>query len=140
MARLARETLSSAAMALSAFGGWGAGVDEGEFDVAPGGEVGEQVELLEDESDEEVANVGEVVFVEGADVVAGEAELAAGGDVEAAEDVHEGRLAGTGGPGDGDELVLLDPEGHPGERGDFDVSGAVELGHVGQLDDRDGLR
>ena len=82
---------------------------------------------------------GKVVLVEGADVVAGEAEFAGRGDVEAAEDVHERRLAGTGGPGDRDELVLLDAEGHPGERCDLDVSGAVELGHVGQLDDRDGL-
>ena len=41
-----------------------AGVDERQLDVAPRRQVGEQVELLEHEADEQVAHVGELVLVE----------------------------------------------------------------------------
>ena len=93
-ARSASPTFSSACKrAFAALFGVDARVHEREFDVAPRRQVGEQVELLEHEPDEEVADVGELVLVEGLDVVAGEPERPAGRHVEAAEDVHQRRLA-----------------------------------------------
>jgi hypothetical protein len=48
------------------------------------------------------------VLVEAGDVPAGEEVAPAAGAVEAAEDVHEGRLARAGGAHDGDELTRAD--------------------------------
>ena len=76
------------------------------------GQVGEQVELLEHEADVPVADLGELVLVEVGDVVAGQQEPAGGGDVEAAEDVHQRRLARARRSDDGDELAALDRERH----------------------------
>ena len=113
-----------------------AGVDERQLDVAPRRQVGEQVELLEDEADEDVAHVRELVLVEGLHVVAGQPEDAGRRHVEAAEDVHERRLARARRPGDGDELVLLDAQRDVAQGDDLGGAGAVDLAHVDQLDDR----
>ena len=48
--------------------------------------------------------------------------LAAGGLGEAAEDVHEGTLAATGGTHDGDELTGLDADAHARQCGDGSVA------------------
>jgi hypothetical protein len=48
--------------------------------------------------------------------VPGEAIAAAGRPVEAADQVHEGGLARTGGTHHGDEIARLDVQGDPVER------------------------
>jgi hypothetical protein len=57
-------------------------------------QLGQQVEVLKDESDSPVADVGELVAVETRDRLAAEAVLPVGGCVEAAEEVEQSRLAG----------------------------------------------
>ena len=128
-ARSARPTWSSATeRPLASLGRCDAAVDQRQLDVAPRREVGEQVELLEHEADE-----------------AGCARRRAGPrrttatswpasrndagrrDVEAAEDVHQRRLARARRAGDRDELVLLDAQRHVAQRRDLERAGRVDL-------------
>ena len=83
------------------------------LDVLEGGDLRQQVEVLEDEADLAVADVGELVDVELRDLLAVEAVGAAARRVEAADDVEQGRLAGAGRTDDGDELAGLDLEVEP---------------------------
>ncbi len=53
---------------LAAFVGGDAGVNQGQFDIAEGGGAGQEVESLEDEADFAVANFGEFVVIQLADV------------------------------------------------------------------------
>ena len=69
-----------------------------------------QVEGLEDEADFLVADAGQLIVVKFADQLAVEPVLALGRGVEAADQVHQRRLAGAGGAHDGDVLVVLDAE------------------------------
>ena len=71
-------------------------------------ERGQQVELLEDEPDPPVADVGQLLLGHGAHVLAGQPEGARRRDVEAAEDVHEGRLARARRAHDGHVLAGVD--------------------------------
>jgi len=72
--------------------------------------VGEQVEALEHEADVFVSKLRELVVVELHDVAAGEEEPARGRYVETAHEVHQGGLPRSGGPHDGREFALIDPE------------------------------
>ena len=113
----------------------GAAVEEGELDVAPGGEVVEQLELLEDEADALVADVRQLVGVHPRDVLAGE-EVAAGGRVvEAADDVHQRRLARPRGTDHGDEVALVDGEADAVQRPHLGVAAAVDLGDLLETED-----
>ena len=96
--------------ARDALGGGRAVVDEGQLDVVQRGGAGQQVEGLEDEADFLVADAGELVVVEFADQLAVEPVLALGRRVEAADQVHQRRLAGAGRSHDGDVLVVLDAQ------------------------------
>ena len=69
------------------------GVNGGQGHVFRGGQRGEQVVALEDESDAPPAQLRELVAAERADVHAADAADAGGLGVEAAQDVHERRLA-----------------------------------------------
>ena len=89
------------------------GVDEGQLDVVQGGGPGQQVEGLEDEADLAVADRGQLVVVHLRDHLAPQHVGAAAGRVQAAHDVHEGRLAGAGRPHDRDVLALLDRRSSP---------------------------
>src|SRR6185295_2520910 len=94
-------------------------VDEGKGDVLDRGGAVEEFEGLEDEADLLVADLGEVSGIHLVGRLAGELVGPGGGAVEAAEDVHEGGLAGAGGAHDGDELVALD--------GEIDAAKGVDL-------------
>ena len=78
-----------------------------------GGKLGQQVVELEDEAHVAVAEIREAAVVEGEDVDAGDLQAAGRGPVEGAEDVEEGALADSGGPGDGQGLTGGDVEIHP---------------------------
>ena len=96
----------------------------------------QQVELLEDEADAPVAHLGQRGLAHVADVLAGQVVATRRRDVETAEDVHEGRLARTRGPHDGDVLALFDGQADAPEGGHADGAGPVDLGHLLQLDHR----
>jgi hypothetical protein len=68
----------------------------------------EQIEGLEHESDLLVADPGQLVVVQLAHPMAVQPVFARRGAVEAADQVHEGGLAGAGRAHDGDEFVLPD--------------------------------
>ncbi len=69
----------------------------------------QQVVGLEDEADAPAAQRGQAVVVETAHIGAGQVVGAGRRPVEAAEDVHERRLARPGGTDDGHELALGAP-------------------------------
>src|SRR5882724_1014300 len=94
------------------------GVEQGQLDVLERGRPGQQVELLEDEADARVPDARELVRGESADALAVQHVLAGGRPVEAAQEVHEGRLARSRGPHHGDELAALDRDRHAAERVD----------------------
>ncbi len=72
-------------------------VDEWELDVAPRGERGQEVELLEDETDPPVADVCQTLFGHGTHILTGQEECPGCRHIQAAEDVHEGRFSRTRG-------------------------------------------
>jgi hypothetical protein len=128
--------------ALAADGGFDALVEEGDFEVFEDGELGDEVKVLEDETEAFAAEFGELVVGELGDVLVVEEVVAAGGAVEAAEDVHEGGLAGAGRAHDGDHVALVDIEGDAGEGADFDGGAGlmVDLGEVSHAGDDGGER
>ncbi len=113
-----------------------AGVDQRELHVLPRRHGGEEVELLEDEADAAVAHLGQRGLAHVAHVLAGQVVAARGRDVEAAQDVHQRRLARARWSDDGDVLAFVDGQAHPAQRGDRDGAGAVDLGHPLEVDDR----
>ena len=62
-------------------------------------------------------------------------DRARGRPVDAAEHVEDGRLARARGPGDGDEVSLLDAEGDALHRLDFDLAEGIDLADVLELYD-----
>ena len=110
-----------------------AGVKEGEFDVFQGVHAWQEVEGLEDEADASVADVGEGVVGDAADVFAGEDIGAGGGAVEAAEDIHEGGFAGAGGSADGDHFAGGDLQADTVEGVDDVVAHDVSFPQVGPI-------
>ena len=88
------------------------GVYGGKGHVFRGGQRGEQVVALEDEPDALPAQFRELVAVQRADVHAADAADPGRLGVEAAQDVHERRLARSGLSDDGDEIAFLDGKGH----------------------------
>lgn len=89
-------TEAYAGESLAGFGFVGHGVEVlGEHDVFERGEVGDKVELLEDEADLVGAEAVEFGGGHGGDVVAVDFEGSGGGAVEAAEHVDEGGFSGA---------------------------------------------
>ena len=113
-------------------------VEQRQLDVLGRPRPRQQVEALEDEADLGVADLGPLVAVEPRDVDAVEPVAARGRPVEAADDVHQRRLARAGRAHDGHELAARDRQADPLERGDLDLAHVVDLGQVVDLDDRSG--
>ena len=107
----------------------------GEHDVFYRGEVGDEVELLEDEADLVGAEAVELGGAHGGDIDAVDPELSGGGAVEAAEEVDEGGFAGAGGAGDGDPLAGDDGEAGVVEGADGSGVACVFAGDGGERDD-----
>ena len=61
--------------------------------------------------------------------------MAARRPVEAAQDRHQGRFAGTGRPHDGDELAALDREADTAQRMHVDVADVVSPRYILDPDD-----
>jgi hypothetical protein len=111
-------------------------VEHRQLDVLDGPGARQQVEALEDEADLRVADLGPLVAVETRDVDAVQPVGARGRPVEAAQDVHERRLAGARGAHDGDQLPGLDREVDPLQGVNLDLAHLVDLRQVADLDDR----
>ena len=111
-----------------------AGQAQREADVLLGGEVGHQVEALEDEADPLAAQPGAVVLVPVGDVLAVDEDPAVGRPLEAGRAVEERRLAGAGRAHDGGEGAGREGEVDTGERGDRAGSLAVGPGQAADLE------
>ncbi len=92
-----------------------AGVEEGQLDVLGDRQPRQEVELLEHEADLAVAQLGEAVLVQGRGILAPDQHPPGAGPVEAADEVHAGRLPRARGSHDGDPLARLDGEAQPVE-------------------------
>ena len=120
-----REALDRARAAL---GGGDALVEQRDLDVLGDRQLGDEVEGLEDEADLLAAHAGELVVAELLDRLAVELVAARGRPVEAAEEVHERRLARTRRTHDRDVLAARDHEVEPAEGLDEDRSVGLEVG------------
>ena len=85
-----------------------AGVDRRHFHVARRAQVRQQVVALEDEAEVLAAQFGQLVGVEFAGAAPAHAVVAAGGAVQAAQDIHQRGLARAGRANDGHHLAGLD--------------------------------
>jgi hypothetical protein len=81
-----------------------------ELDVLEDVEHRDQVEALEDEAEGLEAQLRERFLAQPAGVVAIDAHRAGGGDVDAADEVQQRRLAAARGAGERDELAPADDE------------------------------
>ena len=81
------------------------GCECGHKDVFEDGALGQKVVPLKDEADLAVAEVSEGKVIEGGEVLAVEADGAAGWAVEGADDVEECAFAGTGRADDGEGIA-----------------------------------
>jgi hypothetical protein len=115
-----------------------AGVDRGHFDVAHGARVGDQVIALEHETECFAAQARELVAAERRHILSHEAVAAAGRAVEAAEDVHQRRLARARRAHDGDELPRVDRQVDAVQHLDRELAAAVGLDDFVELDHRRG--
>ena len=96
--------------ALAALGGGDVHVAQRQLDVFKHVQLVDEVEALEHEADVALAELGAVLFLEAAHLLAEQFILAVGGVVQEAEDVEQGRLAAARGAHDGDELAVVDFE------------------------------
>src|SRR5207245_6782304 len=104
------------------------GVDHRHLHVMERRGSGDEVEALENETDLSVAYRGELVVVEPRDFSAVEKVTTARRHVEAADDIHERRLARAARPHNGDELAFFDDEVDASQRRDLDLAHTVGLG------------
>ena len=119
------------------------GVGQGHHDVLQRGHARQQVEALEDEADDPVAQPGPLLGAELGDLLAVEPVLARGGVVQAAQDVHQRALAGATGaherhqlaPGDVSEIPLSTGRSHLAQ-----VVGLVNVLQFNQIHDLSTLR
>jgi hypothetical protein len=124
--------------ATTALGGRDSCIDEGELDVADDVELWQEVEGLKDEPDLPVANFGQTVLGGVTEVASTDFHAAGARGVQAAEQVHEGRLSAAARPDDRDELALLDAQVNPVERPEFLVAQTVDFADLFEFDERHG--
>src|SRR5258707_1312862 len=111
-------------------------VEHGQLHVLDGAGAREQVEALEDEADLLAAQPRALIAREAADVAAVEEIGAARRPIEAADQVHEGALAGAGRAHHRHELALADGERDAAQSAYLDVAHHVHFLEVARLDDR----
>ena len=96
-----------------------------ELNILFGGEAGEDVETLKDEADEVPAVLEQLFSSCARHVDLADLDATVGGSVERADQVDQGRLAGTRGSEHDNELAFVDVEVDLVERGDGDRSKLV---------------
>ena len=111
-----------------------AGVNQRQLDVGECGRAREQIERLKDKTDLAIADIGQLVVDHRRHVSPGELVATGRGRIEAAQHVHEGRLAGTRGSHDGEVFVAVDLHRDAAQRVDRLVAHLVELGDARDVD------
>jgi hypothetical protein len=109
-------------------------VDQRQLDVAQRGRARDQVERLEHEPDPGVADLGELVVAQLADVDPVQAVPATARHIQAAQDVHHRALARPRRAHDRDEVSFADHEIHRAQRSHLHVAVAVDLRDALELD------
>ena len=100
-------------------------VEQRQGDVFDRAGAGQQVEALKDETKPFTSQLRELGLAELRHVDTLEGVATAGRPIEAAEDRHQGGLARSGRPHDGDKLAALDDEVHPAKGVHVNVTDAV---------------
>src|SRR5437764_318319 len=90
-------------------------VQERDLDVLDHRVLRQQVVRLKDEAQVTAAYFGELVVVHLRNVFVAQEVLAAGGPVEAAQEIEQRRFAGTGRTHEGDEVPLGNPQRYAAE-------------------------
>ena len=111
-------------------------VEQRQLDVLDRRRPRQQVEPLKHEADLAVADLREFVVVQPRDVAVLEPVLARGRTIEAAEDVHERRLAGSRRSDDRHELSFFDVERDAAQRADGNVADLVGLDQLADPEQR----
>ncbi|AKT39237.1 uncharacterized protein CMC5_084820 [Chondromyces crocatus] len=111
-------------------------VHQRQLHVLRRGRARQQVEALEHEPQVVPPQQRELIERQRAHLHPPEPVRARRRPIQAAQDVHAGRLARPARPHHGHELPLLDLQAHPGERAHLGVTAPVDALHVGQLDQR----
>jgi hypothetical protein len=93
-----------------------AGIDQRQLDVFERRAAGEQIAGLEHETDPPVTDCRPPIRVEREHVLAGEEVAAGGRPIEQAEQVHQGRLAGSRRPDHRDEVAGVQLEADAAQR------------------------
>ena len=113
-----------------------AAVEHRQFDVVERGRPRQQVESLEDEADAPVAHFRQLVLRHRRDVLAVEQVLAGRRPIQAADDVHEGRLARSRRSGDGQELAARHVDIDAAQRAHLVIADDEGLDQVARRDHR----
>ncbi len=108
----------------------------GQEDVLFGGERGNQLVTLKDESDLAAADHGELVFAEAGDIGAVQHDAARGDRVEAGQQTEQRALAAAGSAHDGHELSGWDLEVDSAENLHAVRAGIDNLGEVSDCENR----
>ncbi len=114
--------------------------EQRQFHILGGGQDGNQVEGLENETHVLVAPVGELRFVQLGHVHALHETFAAGRPVHAGDEVKQGGFAGTARAHEREKFPGGDVEGDAVERGHLDFALGIKLGQFADFDDRVGHR
>ena len=109
-------------------------VQHRELDVFERSRAREEVEALKNETEFLVSDVGELVLVQLRNINAVEMVGAFGGSVEAAEQIHQGRLPGSTGAHQGDKLPLVDVQRDSAHGMNGHFPGFIDLVDVLDLD------
>ena len=112
-----------------------AGIKERQLDVLNRAGPREQVEALEDESDAPAPNRRQLRLSQRGDIDAFEQVDAAGRAIEASNDVHQSRFAGTGGAHNRHELAALDSNADAAQRAHLDIAEVVSLREIANFYD-----
>ena len=110
-----------------------AAIKQRELDVLDGAGAGEQIEALKDEAESVATQERTLHGVEIFDGNAVVVVMAGGGRIEAAEEVHEGGLAGAAGAHDGHEFTAPDGQIDATQGLERGVTVAVGFGEAVQL-------
>lgn len=102
-----------------------AGIDGGDLHVGGGVQMRQQVIALKDKTKVMAAQARQCQGIQGGRVLATKQVLAAAGPIETAKQIHQGRLAGAGGPDDGDHLASLNGQVEGMEHGNFLLAALV---------------
>ena len=111
-------------------------IHEGDLHVLHERQLWQQIVLLENKTQHPVADGRQLIFVHLSHILSVQQIRAGGGDVQTADDVHAGGLAGTGLAHDGHKLPLVNLKRDVIGSLDGGVAHPVELAHVLKFNER----